>query len=447
MNVADEKFKFRALLSLVSFIPDSLHKELEFQQLKMLEIGISGEEINHLIHDNHSREGITRHRALLTLTDIRRQAGIPDPYSMRNAKLPGQLQATIDDADAYLRLKGGRRKHPSPPISSPPPQRFWATRPREVEGLAVPYGINSHGVLVCANDADSTEPYHCLSCAAPLTLKAGDLRVRHFAHNVGSRCDGESVLHQIAKELVAQVINEMTRSAKELRLSCTCRKCRKQFDTVLGSRAFDRAVNEVQEGAFRCDVMAYRGDSAVLAIEVINTHAVDQAKGEALRVAWIELDAKDIINDPYYWKPTQERLKDTLCPDCRDQARKIKAVANKRGQLLPNDPYVGAVVSCYKCSEDIVLYWWPGVPFAETAPPSPAPSSIKYASSRAYGGKYWANTCPCCSAIQGDNFVFLDASSPFASLSMRDVGQAMPRLTFQVEGATALFKQKLLKSI
>jgi hypothetical protein len=71
---------------------------------------------------------------------------------------------------------------------------------------------------------------------------------------------------------------------------------------------------------------------------VINTHAVDQVKGEALRVAWIELDAKDIINDPYYWKPTQERLKDTLCRTAeikRGQLRQLRISAVNYYLMIP----------------------------------------------------------------------------------------------------------------
>lgn len=447
MNVAAEKFKFKALLSIVYLIPDSLHKELEYQRERMLEAGISGSEIDHLIHDSKDREGISPARAFLALAAVRNNAGIPDPLSMRGINKSTYVPSPSTAADVYMRQKGGGTKRPLPTGDGQHPKRSVVIRPTTIDGLAVPYGVDTLGKLVSAVDALAEERYCCLGCAEPLVLRAGEYRVKHFAHKVGSRCDGESTLHQIAKELVARVINEIENSEKELRLACNCRRCFKAFDFVLGRNAFDRAKNEVQEGVFRCDVMAYRGDQAVLAIEVLNTHAVDYRKGQDLGVSWIELLARDIIDNPYYWRPTQERLKGIACPSCRELSKAIGAVARKHGQLLPVEPYVGAVMECYKCRNEIVVYWWPGVPFAEFAPPSPAPRSIEYRSSRDYGGSYWANTCPCCSALQGDNYVFLATNSPFSTLSMRDVGQSMPRVTVQREGANELFRQKLLKNI
>jgi len=216
MDVAAEKFKYKALLSLVPEISDSLHRELKFQRNRMLEMGITGEELSHIIHDSHGREGISRHRAFLVLSGVRYDAGIPDPYSVLNTARLAHATTPAVDADAYMRLRGGGTKRVPPPSTRQMPKRMSVERPRELEGLAVQYGIDGYGVLVSANDASSLKRYRCLCCGEPLTLRAGNVRVRYFAHKVGSRCIGESALHQIAKELVAKVINELPNSDKQL---------------------------------------------------------------------------------------------------------------------------------------------------------------------------------------------------------------------------------------
>lgn len=40
--------------------------------------------------------------------------------------------------------------------------------------------------------------------------------------------------------------------------------------------------------------------------------------------------------------------------------------------------------------------------------------------SKQFGGSYWANTCPHCDAVQGDNFLFLGTQPLFKGLPLRD---------------------------
>ena len=55
----------------------------------------------------------------------------------------------------------------------------------------------------------------------------------------------------------------------------------------------------------------------------------------------------------------------------------------------------------------MILYTWRGHTWmTETPPPEPRPSSLQLRSSKRAEGEYWANTCPTCGALQGENFVY-----------------------------------------
>lgn len=299
--------------------------------------------------------------------------------------------------------------------------------------LLVPYGADANQRLVRAAEAQRGIEYRCPQCDGLLVLRAGDVKITHFAHKANTDCSGETLLHQIAKRLVAQVVNECTTSAsKRLAMSCMCTRCNRAFQSSMSAKAFSRAEIEKRIGPFVCDVVAFRDSEPVLAIEVLATHAVDEVKARDLGLPWIELSAEAIIDDPYSWRPRNSRLKAVHCPECKDYDRRLQKAAERWNQpisesAVSRDPsratYLAAVECCYKCKNDIVVYWWAGVPFCEKEPPKPRPRSIEHRFSKTYGGSYWANTCPSCGALQGDNFLFLFKDAPFSGLPMRSLPQ------------------------
>jgi hypothetical protein len=200
----------------------------------------------------------------------------------------------------------------------------------------------------------------------------------------------------------------------------------------MSAKAFSRAEIEQRLGSFVCDVVALRGSEPVLAIEVLATHAVEEEKARELSIPWIEVSAEAIVENPYNWAPIRARLKSVHCAECKDYLRKLREVAERWNQQISEhaayrDPsraiYLAALERCYTCNNDIVVYWWPGVPFCEQEPPKPRPRTIEFRHSKTYGGSYWANTCPSCGALQGDNFLFLFQNAPFSGLPMRDLPQ------------------------
>jgi hypothetical protein len=54
---------------------------------------------------------------------------------------------------------------------------------------------------------------------------------------------------------------------------------------------------------YRCDVVALRDEEVQLAIEVMYTHATTDAKTAGLSMTMVELEAFDVLSDPFQWHP------------------------------------------------------------------------------------------------------------------------------------------------
>ena len=296
-----------------------------------------------------------------------------------------------------------------------------------MENLKVPYGMNDSGELVSSENAVKTEAYRCPSCNVKLIHRAGEIRAKHFAHPPESECSLESILHKVAKQLTHNAIIDNSTGNMPILLRNHCHSCGVEFDAKLPPKTFSGAALEVGVSDYVCDVVGYRESEIALAVEIFNTHKVGDKKASDLPVHWVELKAEEVIDNPFYWKPTQSHLKRGFCPSCKSHIKHVYEVADKwnidRHIYSPiKNPssftYIASTETCFKCKEEIPVFWWQGVPFCEAEPPQPRPRTIKYRNSKQYGGAYWANTCANCNMIQGDNYLFLFDNAPLKGLPL-----------------------------
>lgn len=292
--------------------------------------------------------------------------------------------------------------------------------------LLIPCGETNSGRFVRAADAIANEQYRCPSCAKPLVLRAGQRRQKHFSHPSEGACSYESVMHKTAKHLLAQVIKDNTADiGDKIEIQTCCDECKKQYWRTLPARTFTGAAVEVTIESFRCDVAAYRGDEIALVLEVLFSSPISDKKSKNLDGYWVELIAEDVVNNPYQWKPVRSHLKETVCLGCSAKFQRIRNVAEKWGiagslysvRHAPDKAtYIAGLEKCFKCKEEIPVFWWLGVPFCQEEPPKPRPATIQRRRSKQWGGSYWANTCPNCKSIQGDNYLFLFEKAPLGDL-------------------------------
>lgn len=138
----------------------------------------------------------------------------------------------------------------------------------------------------------------CPGCGGALIAKKGSERVSHFAHASGFNPEcpgaGETVLHRLAKEHLA--------SSKRIRvpgihLSNSYASVTLFDDSTLH---LDRVELERRRGAVVPDVICTKGDRELF-VEIVVTHACDEAKIEKLKlldVGVIEVDLSSYRHEP-----------------------------------------------------------------------------------------------------------------------------------------------------
>lgn len=283
--------------------------------------------------------------------------------------------------------------------------------------LKVLFGRAPAGGLVQVESADASCTYFCPGCDAKLVLRDGDIRQKHFSHPSHSRCTQETILHKTAKALLAEVIEfNASGIGARIELGCQCDSCNQEHFVELKAGTFSGAAVEKPVGPYVGDVVAARSGKDALVVEVVVAHHIEPEKAANLTLPWIEVMAEDILASPRRWSPVHTKLKPTTCSRCRENIRKVQEVCDRwgveRSIYTPlhqggHKSYVAAVERCFKCHEEIPVFWWAGVPFCESSPPQPRPRTIARKYSKQYGGPYWANTCASCGVIQGDNYLFL----------------------------------------
>lgn len=206
--------------------------------------------------------------------------------------------------------------------------------------LHVPYGAEPTGKLISGKSAVRGVDYICPGCGHKLVLKTGPVKVRHFAHASNGACSYESLLHKTAKALIVQVITEnagANGTPGKLNLSNACTDCACPKTTRLPAKTFSSAKQEVGVNGFVCDVVGYRGSQIALAIEIVHTHKVTEVKALALQVYWAELNAIDVVENPYVWNPIRANLKPYRCSRCEGiRIRNFEDIKRQKNRLAKN---------------------------------------------------------------------------------------------------------------
>jgi glutaredoxin len=164
------------------------------------------------------------------------------------------------------------------------------------------------------------------------------------------------------------------------------------------------------------DVALMDDNQVVAAIEIRQTHAVDDKKHSELSVPYIEVEASEVMSSTDVFKPLRHTLRPFKCQHCADSWEalfsQLHEVSQKTQVPLPQGTYYRmAALNCWKCRKVMLAFDWPGNSYNQKPRP-PIPKTIQYRYSKTAGGKYWANTCPHCKALQGAFFLHSEPDSP-----------------------------------
>lgn len=196
------------------------------------------------------------------------------------------------------------------------------------------------GSLLRAEDCALGVSYRCphAGCSGTLRVRAADSEhVQPHLYHSDIDCAGlgESAVHALAKRVVAQSLREWIAGIRPA--PTLWRRCRFGHESPVHAPFAGAALVEV-EGLVCSDGVHRRADVLIhgpgLAIEVVHSHSVDEAKAMDLArcgVNWVELHAASILGN-CAWVFTRGTL-DARCELCRwestlDEARLDAAGAN-----------------------------------------------------------------------------------------------------------------------
>jgi len=286
--------------------------------------------------------------------------------------------------------------------------------------LKVPLALDDEGRYWNPDEADQGEDYFCPECGNNLTLRKGQIKTPHFAHQPDTTCTGtgESILHKTAKGLIVQVVGDWKSGkidAPIIRKKCDNHKyyCDDFIDVFLPDKV-ESAVAEYALDRYRVDVAFMDANKEpIAAVEIKVTHAVDEKKASSLPIPFIELDGQKVIDTPYIWEPISEKdWRYPRCKACEERKEEykdaVKRVSKQTNVVLPSNSYYKAMIcECWKCKKDILVFSWPKTRWEQYKPPKvkPVPRTIQYRFSKTISSYYWVNTCPYCKNIQGDWFL------------------------------------------
>lgn len=299
-----------------------------------------------------------------------------------------------------------------------------------MEGFRVPHGLTADGRLVSATEAVRTKAYACPVCDSRLSLHAGPIVRRHFAHLPAAVCAPETVVHHTAKHLIAQAVSDWRSGTGPVpTIGRPCSRCRQGYtyqalpERITGSRVEYRLADGLV-----ADVALLEGEKLAAIVEIFVTHTVDDRKAIRLdRLPWVELHGPSVILDPLRWHPMAtgnlRPSRDRPCEECMAMEKRleqqVEQVARHWRIDLPGKPYRVVVHDCYRCGTDILLFDWGGM-WGAQKPPYPVPWTVKPTFSQTIGRTYWMNTCPKCKAKQGDHFIKYLFGDPDNVLDLRN---------------------------
>lgn len=141
--------------------------------------------------------------------------------------------------------------------------------------IQLPYGMKD-GELVSIDNVERGLSCGCIcpECKTQLVANKGVKKTHYFSHYRKSDCNGESLLHYLAKIVFAKRIESAIEEKLEIPIEWECQRC-ESLSSHKGNlvKVAKRVELEVSVGTCRPDIVLYAGDGRVLAfIEIVVSH-------------------------------------------------------------------------------------------------------------------------------------------------------------------------------
>ena len=174
---------------------------------------------------------------------------------------------------------------------------------KKTRQLLIPYAIRN-GTLVHVSEVESGKHDDCLcaGCGEGLVARKGNQVAHHFAHGSESTCKGETVLHKVAKLIVAEKIKKCLQEKRSLPIEWACDCC---YDFHEGNLVKVVAGVEIEKslGTARPDILLTDGHGTPrVAVEIVVTHppepsTVEFYRANKITMVTIEVEALEDLDE------------------------------------------------------------------------------------------------------------------------------------------------------
>jgi len=146
--------------------------------------------------------------------------------------------------------------------------------PEKPRALRIPFAVRA-GKLVHVSEVDPgfREDCFCPGCGKPLVAKKDAIKVHHFAHDGDYPCNGETILHLLAKQLLKERIEVALSAGLPIPIRWKCQRCENEHRGNLLKRAKAVQLEKALEGKVPDITLIGSSDNACAVIEVVVTHS------------------------------------------------------------------------------------------------------------------------------------------------------------------------------
>lgn len=146
--------------------------------------------------------------------------------------------------------------------------------PERLRVLRIPFA-SREGKLVHVSEVEPgfRNDCFCPACGRPLVAKKGNIKVHHFAHDGDHPCNGETILHLLAKQLLKERIESALSAGRPVPIRWKCDRCENEHRGNLLKRAKAVLLETAFEGKVPDLTLIGDDNDACAVIEVIVTHS------------------------------------------------------------------------------------------------------------------------------------------------------------------------------
>lgn len=285
-----------------------------------------------------------------------------------------------------------------------------------------------------ADDGERPDDLTCVSCAAPVRLRAGERNRPHFAHHHVDACTApETVLHATTMRVLRDGILEAAAASRRYPLDVSCERCGVEAEGNLARHTdYTIDLDKVLADGIRPDLLVRSGPDRRprYVIEVVVTHAPEPAALAAYAkhrlpvvTVWPTWETLPQIRDGLtapHRRRTGSGLFDvtgacrssrhhepgtTTCTQCSKPARAVSVeIASAECYRCQRTVRVLDIIDC---SDERLELIAASCPDLRNVKPVAADRNVAlyWANSQAAGGSYLMHHCEC-GAKQGDNFLY-----------------------------------------